>query len=76
MKYNLTREQVEALANGEVVSFSPMSFRASNRTREICNSILRKNLTNSFTTIIERGVITTNIYLVPTRKMRKRKKVS
>ena len=76
MKYQITKQQVEALSRGEVITCGYMSFKASGRVREICKVILDKYTPDYFNTIIERGVVLTNIYVTPRglRKKRRRRR--
>lgn len=74
MKYQITKQQVEKLANGEIISCGYMSFRASGRVQDICKAILNKNMPDFFDTVIDRGAIVSSIYVSPRGIRRKRKK--
>jgi hypothetical protein len=74
MKYQITKQQVEALSRGEVITCGYMSFKASGRVQDICRAILNKNMPDFFKVIIERGGIVTNMYVVPKGMRRKRRR--
>lgn len=74
MKYEITKEQVECLASGKIIKCNYMSFRASGRAKEICKSILDKNMPPYFKIIIDRGPVLTSIYCVPKGMRRKRRR--
>lgn len=74
MKYEITKQQVELLANGEIISCGIMSFKASGKAQDICKAILEKNMPDYFKVIIERGGIVTNMYVVPKGMRRKRRR--
>ena len=74
MRYEITKDQVEKLASGGVISCGYMSFKASGRAQNICQAILNKNMPDFFNTVIDRGPVVTSIYVIP-RKRRRRKKI-
>jgi hypothetical protein len=74
MKYQITKQQVEALSRGDVITCGYMSFKASGRVQDICKAILNKNMPDFFDTIIDRGAIVSSIYVSP-RGIRKKRKI-
>ena len=74
MKYEITKEQVEVLAEGGIITCHYMSFKAGNGAKNICKNILDKNMAPYFKIIIDRGPILTSIYCVPKGMRRKRRR--
>lgn len=74
MRYKIEKEQVQMLANGQVIKCGYMSFRASGKAQDICQAILDKNMPDFFDTVIDRGVVCTNIYVSPRGLRRRRQK--